>query len=186
MVALAAPAWAEALPQRDVYVARVVELTNAERQKAGLAPLGVSPELGLAAASYSQLLASTGCFAHTCGPVPEMTQRDEQAGYLNWTALGENLAAGYATPEAVVAGWMASPGHRANILNPAFKQIGVGVASASDKYGTYAVQEFGARPGGEPAFQALDAGATQMGAAPPPEVSDDAAPPDDGPTDDEG
>src|SRR5437660_1560261 len=92
------------------YIARVVDLTNQEREKAGLEPLNASAELQDAAQGYSEVLASSGCFEHTCGPVPNFADRDGQAGYTGWTALGENIAAGYDTPEDVVAGWMASPG----------------------------------------------------------------------------
>ena len=126
--------------------ARVLELTNAERARAGLAPLTLNTQLTQAAQQYSEVLATDGCFAHTCGPVPDMTQRDAQAGYTGWTTVGENIAAGYPTPEAVVNGWMESPGHRANILNPDYRELGIGLASGG-KYGAYWTQEFGSRPG---------------------------------------
>ncbi len=150
---------------RESFAARVVELTNRERQKAGLEPLAMSRQLSQAAQAYVEVLAATGCFAHTCGPVPEMAQRGEQAGYTAWTALGENLAAGYPTPEAVVAGWMSSEGHRANILNPQFTEIGVGTASSRDRFGRYWTQELGARAGGALAPPAPD-GAAVAEAAP--------------------
>jgi uncharacterized protein YkwD len=139
-VAAAAPA-----QDHNVFVARVLELTNTERQKAGLAPLIPSLELQTAAEGYSEVLASTGCFAHTCGPVPNFVDRDGQAGYSGWSELGENIAAGYPTPEGVVAGWMASPGHRANILSTRYTEIGVGMTSSDGSMGTYWTQEFGAR-----------------------------------------
>ena len=126
------------------FTARVVELTNAERAQAGLAPLGVSAELTGAAARYAEVLASEGCFAHTCGPVPQLVQRAELAGYFGWLTLGENIAGGQRSPEAVVRDWMASPGHRANILNPSFTEVGVGV-STGGPYGIYWAQAFGAR-----------------------------------------
>src|SRR5262245_49633734 len=94
------------------FAAKVVDLTNAERQTAGLAPLSLSPELADAAQNYSQVLASGECFAHTCGPVPDFADRDGAAGYNDWTTIGENIAAGSPTPDDVVAQWMASPGHR--------------------------------------------------------------------------
>jgi len=79
---------AEPADNRDV-VGRVLELTNAERQNAGLASLSLSPELEGAAQSYSDVLASSGCFDHTCGPVPNFADRDDQAGYTDWTDIGE-------------------------------------------------------------------------------------------------
>ena len=147
------------------YVARVLDLTNAERQKAGLPPLSLNPQLGTAAQNYSQVLASTGCFEHTCGPVPDFAERDAQAGYSGWTAVGENIAAGYQTPESVVSGWMDSPGHRANILSPKYTEIGIGLVSGGGKFGTYWTQEFGARPGAALNFAPLPTPSNDAGAA---------------------
>jgi uncharacterized protein YkwD len=138
---------AAAPPQNDLLITRVLELTNLERQNAGLGPLALSPELSDAALGYSEVLASTGCFEHTCGAVPNFADRVGQSGYTGWTALAENIAAGYPTPEAVVSGWMNSPGHRANILSPKYTEIGVGVVNGAGKLGTYWTEEFGARPG---------------------------------------
>jgi uncharacterized protein YkwD len=147
-VALAIVGVAAAAPEDEPpeIASRVFDLTNVEREKAGLAPLVFSPELEQSAQSYSQLLASSGCFDHTCGPVPNFIDRDGFAGYTGWTALGENLAAGYATPEEVVAGWMGSPGHRDNILSPLYTEVGIGWAKGSGRFKWYWAQEFGARP----------------------------------------
>ena len=125
---------------------RVVELTNVERQKAGLAPLAAQANLTQAATGHAGVLASGSCFAHTCGPVPDFAERAKQAGYTNWSALAENIAAGQRTPEAVVQAWMESPGHRANILNPQYTEIGVGLATGG-RMGNYWAQSFGARRG---------------------------------------
>lgn len=129
------------------FLNQVVTLTNAQRAQAGFGPLTINPALTQSAQSYAGLMASSGCFAHTCGAVPDFTQRDLQAGYgSNWTAMGENLAAGFAgSPQAVLNGWMNSPEHRANILNPTYTEIGVGYQPASGQYGAYWDQEFGAR-----------------------------------------
>src|SRR5713101_5356030 len=104
-------------------------------------------ELSDAAQEYSQVLATTGCFEHTCGPVPNFADRAGQSGYTGWSALGENIAAGFPSAEAVVTSWMNSPGHRANILSPNFTEIGIGMVNGGGKFGTYWTQEFGARPG---------------------------------------
>ncbi|HEX2035276.1 MAG TPA: CAP domain-containing protein [Chloroflexota bacterium] len=112
----------------DPLIVRVVELTNIHREHAGLAPLAINPSLGQVAQGYAEVLAAGDCFAHTCGPEPELTRRVERAGYLEWGVLGENLAGGQETPEEVVSRWMDSPGHRANILNPQFTEIGAGLA----------------------------------------------------------
>jgi uncharacterized protein YkwD len=77
--------------------------------------------------------------------VPNFADRDGQAGYTDWSDIGENIAAGYPTPESVVAGWMASPGHRENILSAQFTEIGVGMANGGGSYGMYWTEEFGTR-----------------------------------------
>jgi len=147
LAVLVQPAGAMAAPQDTPpeFVQRVVDLTNAQRAEAGLASLRLSPQLSQAAQSYSEVLASSDCFAHTCGPVPEIASRIEGAGYGNWRVLGENIAAGYSTPEDVVEGWMNSPGHRTNILSPHFSEIGIGFIGGRGAYGTYWTEDFGAR-----------------------------------------
>jgi uncharacterized protein YkwD len=131
-------------PGAPDLIYRVVELTNVERQNAGLAPLTLEPSLTQAAQDYAGVLASSNCFAHTCGAVPDFSQRVANAGYSGWMALGENIAAGQPSADDVVAAWMASPGHRANILNPAYTEIGVGEAPGG-AYGISWTQEFGTR-----------------------------------------
>src|ERR1700694_4726490 len=132
---------AAAAANDPAFVARVLALTNVERQKAGLGPLALSSELNDAAQKYSQVLATSGCFDHTCGPVPNFADRAGQSGYMGWTALAENIAAGYPTADAVVTGWMSSPGHRANILSPKYTEMGIGLVSGTGKFGTYWTQE---------------------------------------------
>lgn len=124
--------------------ARVIELTNAERARVGLGPVTYNPSLTRAAEGYAGVLVSTGCWAHNCGPLPELYQRGEAAGYWGWSALGENLAAGSRSPEETVDAWMKSPTHRAAILNPDYTEVGVAVAYGGS-YGIYWTQEFGAR-----------------------------------------
>ena len=139
--------------ERNEINLRVLELTNAERQNAGLAPLALNPQLSDAALKYSEVLASGSCFEHSCGAVPDFADRLGQVGYTGWAAIAENIAAGYPTPDAVVAGWMASEGHRANILSPNYREIGIGMVTGGS-FGTYWTQEFGSRPddqGAEPA-----------------------------------
>jgi uncharacterized protein YkwD len=147
LAALVQPMAASAAPQEVTaeFVQRVVDLTNARRAEAGLRPLRLNAQLSQAAQSYSEVLAGSDCFAHTCGPVPEMANRVEGAGYGDWQAIGENIAAGYATPDDVVEGWMNSPGHRKNILSPSFSEIGIGLVTGRGAYGTYWTQDFGNR-----------------------------------------
>ncbi|GAC1321713.1 MAG: hypothetical protein NVSMB2_18670 [Chloroflexota bacterium] len=155
--------------EASAYTVRVLDLTNAERQKAGLAPLALNHQLVDAAQSYSQVLAASDCFDHTCGPVPDFTDRAAQAGYTAWNSLGENIAAGYATPDDVVSGWMKSPAHRANILSSKFTEMGVGLVTGGGAYGTYWAQEFGARANTTMNFAPLP-----LGDAPQPDDTGDA------------
>jgi uncharacterized protein YkwD len=70
-----------------------------------------------------------------------MVARAEAAGY-DWRALGENIAWNSVTPEDVVAGWMRSPGHCKNIMNPSFTEIGVAYVQIADGQ-TWWTQDFG-------------------------------------------
>ncbi|MDQ3810940.1 MAG: CAP domain-containing protein [Chloroflexota bacterium] len=128
----------------DPTVARVFELTNLERERAGARPLLLSPELTAAAQEYSVVMASSSCFAHTCAPMPDLVQRAQSAGYVRLAAVAENIAAGYPTPEAVMVGWMGSAAHRANLLSSTYTDIGIGVATGGD-YGIYWTENFAAR-----------------------------------------
>ena len=142
----AAPVSAASDPGTDA-VMRTLELTNVERANHGLPPLALSRELSRAAQTYAEVLANSDCFQHTCGPVPDMRDRVEQAGYTGWTAMAENIAAGYRSPEIAIAAWMGSDGHRANMLNPHYTEIGIGMSMSDGSYGVYWTQNFGARPG---------------------------------------
>ncbi|MFJ3248197.1 CAP domain-containing protein [Streptomyces sp. NPDC086782] len=119
--------------------ARVVELVNAERSKVGCSALTVNDKLTKAAQAHSEDMAAHQNMSHTGSDGSNPGDRITRAGY-SWQSYGENVAYGYATPEQVMAGWMGSPGHKANILNCSFKEIGVGLAQP----GNYWTQEFGA------------------------------------------
>ncbi|MEV4333696.1 CAP domain-containing protein [Streptomyces sp. NPDC049597] len=119
-------------------VARVVELVNSERSKAGCSPVTLNEKLSKAAQDHSEDMAAHRNMSHTGSDGSDAGERITRAGY-NWSTYGENVAYGYETPESVMAGWMSSPGHRENILNCAFKEIGVGLAQPGD----YWTQDFG-------------------------------------------
>jgi len=129
-------------PIGDNLVAEVVAITNAERAERGLIPLTEHPLLDWAAQIYASVLADGGCFAHDCGEVPDLAGRVDAVEY-HWQRLGENIAAGQPTSDEVVRDWMSSPGHRANLLDPTFREIGVAVVPGSSPYGVYWVQLFG-------------------------------------------
>ncbi|GGR37516.1 CAP domain-containing protein [Streptomyces griseomycini] len=130
----AAPSPAEA----SGAVARVLELVNAERGKAGCSPVKVNTALTEAAQDHSEDMAASGTMSHTGSDGSSPADRITRAGY-SWSTYGENVAYGYSTPEQVMQGWMNSPGHKKNILNCAFEEIGVGLAQP----GSYWTQDFG-------------------------------------------
>ncbi len=104
--------------------AAVVDLTNAERAAAGCPPLTVDERLTAAARLHSEDMAAQDYFDHTSLDGRSPWDRAKAQGYTN--PSGENIAAGQDSAEAVVKAWMDSPGHRANILNCDFREIGVG------------------------------------------------------------
>ncbi|MBX9387088.1 CAP domain-containing protein [Streptomonospora nanhaiensis] len=105
--------------------AAVVEIANDERADAGCAPLRVDPRLTAASQNHADDMAERDYMAHETPEGVGPQERAEEAGYSAWS--GENVAAGYSSAEAVMDGWMNSPGHRANILDCGNTEIGVGV-----------------------------------------------------------
>ncbi|MEU7516411.1 CAP domain-containing protein [Streptomyces sp. NPDC042898] len=120
---------------------QVVALVNAERAKAGCGPLTANATLNSAAQGHSDDMAARDFFDHTNPDGAGPGERVTAAGYP-WSTYGENIAMGQSTPESVMDSWMNSPGHRANILNCDFKEIGIGIHSSGGPYWT---QVFGAR-----------------------------------------
>src|SRR5262249_17896287 len=115
--------------------------------KANCTALAPNDVLARVAQAHAQDMADNDFFDHTGSDGRSTFQRLRDAGY-NYRLAAENLAAGAATPAEAVALWMQSPDHRANILNCALRETGVGfVADPGDKlnYGTYWVQVFGTR-----------------------------------------
>ena len=129
------------IPQTDSKVsaneAEVVRLVNEIRKENGLQPLTANWELARVARYKSQDMKDKGYFSHTSPTYGSPYQMIRAFG-LSFRAAGENIAKGYSTPQAVVNGWMNSSGHRANILNASYKQIGVGYVAQ----GNYWTQMF--------------------------------------------
>lgn len=117
-------------------------LVNSERAAAGCGPLKEDSQLRAAAQGHSDDMAARNFFDHTNLDGADPGQRTTAAGY-RWSTYGENIARGQATAKSVMDSWMNSPGHRANILNCAFKDIGVGIHQGSG--GPWWTQNFGAR-----------------------------------------
>ncbi len=93
--------------------------------------LRINLALNTAAFHHSISMALSGQLSHTGPDGSTLGQRLHRVEY-SYSAAGENIAARYKTVASVVAGWMNSPGHRANILNPAFTEVGFGVAMRAD------------------------------------------------------
>ncbi len=117
----------------------VLCLLNKRRAKRGLPKLARQSALDHAAREHSSYMVSTGCFAHQCPGEASLLKRLVDAGYLGLGSLlgwgyGENIAWGsddLGTPRMIVRAWMKSPGHRENILDRTFEQIGVGLVWGS-------------------------------------------------------
>ncbi|MFC0862510.1 CAP domain-containing protein [Sphaerimonospora cavernae] len=117
----------------------VVRLTNVERAKVGCGPLTHDAKLHTAAYGHSADMSAKNYFSHTSQDGSSFADRIRATGY-SYTAIAENIAKGYQTPEAVVQGWMNSSGHRTNMLNCNYTDIGVGYAKTGGPYWT---QDFG-------------------------------------------
>ena len=119
------------------FEAEVVRLVNGIRRQNGLNPLTENWELSRVARYKSQDMLDNRYFAHNSPTYGTPFQMMKAFG-LSYRTAGENIAKGYATPQAVVNGWMNSSGHRANILNASYTQIGVGYVAQ----GNYWTQMF--------------------------------------------
>ena len=117
------------IPELDsavtAYEAEVIRLVNAERAKQGLKTLTANWELSRVARYKSQDMVDNKYFAHNSPTYGTPFQMIRNFG-ISFRTAGENIAYGQRTPRAVVNAWMNSSGHRANILNASYTQIGVG------------------------------------------------------------
>lgn len=105
------------------YVLKVVELVNKERKSAGLNPVTLNTDATTAAQVRAE--ESSVSFSHTRPDGTSFATALKDAG-VSYRSCGENIAWGQKTPEQVMEGWMNSAGHRANILNASYTEIGVG------------------------------------------------------------
>lgn len=119
--------------------ADVLDLVNAEREDAGCKPLKASKQLAELAGDFSRSMAVEGFFSHLGADGSSPWDRAEDLGILDLG--GENIARGQDSPDEVVADWMDSPSHRANILNCEYRTMGVGEYIADD--GPWWTQDFG-------------------------------------------
>ena len=133
---------------------RMLDLVNEARARprhcggarfAAAAPLAWNEALAAAALAHSGDMAVRDYFAHADPEGRSVSQRASAAGY-RWRHVGENIAAGLGEPAAVVAGWLASPGHCANIMSADFAEMGAAfVLRAGTARGVWWTQTFGRR-----------------------------------------
>ena len=121
----------------SAYEAEVIRLVNEIRRQNGLGELTASAELSHVARLKSQDMHDKGYFDHTSPTYGSAFDMLRSFG-ISYRTAGENIAYGYSTPQAVVDAWMNSSGHRANILNASYTQIGVG----HEQDGNYCTQIF--------------------------------------------
>ncbi len=124
-----------AADQTADFVLKVLELVNIERAKAGQAPLVLDAKLSYVADEKSKDMAISNYFDHISPNYGSPFDMMKEFG-VSYTAAGENIAMGYKTSEAVMEGWMNSPGHKANILSPKYGKIGIGVYFGDSMYWT--------------------------------------------------
>ncbi|GAA2096119.1 hypothetical protein GCM10009801_65440 [Streptomyces albiaxialis] len=120
---------------------QVAALVNAEREKKGCGPVKVNSKLNTAALNHSADMDKRDFFDHSNPDGDDPGDRITAAGY-GWSTYGENIARGQQSSKDVVQGWMDSPGHRANILNCDFKEMGIGRHDGAG--GPWWTQVFGA------------------------------------------
>jgi len=153
-VVLAQPLLAAGLGEWRAAGQEVLRLSNAARAEprrcgsqafAAAAPLAWSDALGAAALTHSRDMAARNVFDHGSRNGDTVAERATRAGYP-WKAIAENIAAGQGSPAQVVAGWLASPGHCANLMAADFAEMGGAYATdaGSDRF-IYWTQVFGRR-----------------------------------------
>ena len=123
--------------QTTSFEQQVIDLTNKERAKNGLSALKANWELSRVARIKSQEMHDMKYFSHQSPTYGSPFDMIKKFG-INYRTAGENIAKGQRTPQEVVSAWMNSSGHRANILNASFKEIGVGYVAD----GSYWTQMF--------------------------------------------
>ncbi len=148
------------------YEQQVVDLVNTERANRGLPPYKRVTALDEAARYHSADMGQDNYFDHNTydrvnGNLVYVCDTWTRIGTYYTGAMGENIAAGYSTPQDVMNGWMNSSGHRANILSTNNWEIGVGYATASGStFYSYWTQDFGRRSGVYPIVINRDAATT--------------------------
>lgn len=135
-----APAPAPA-PNVGAFEQEVLTLVNAHRAGLGLAPLQWDNRLGTAARSWSVAMNNAQTLAHALPGQPTFDERISATGFP-WNAIGENVALGQTTPQAVFNAWLGSPPHRSNIESSDFTHIGIGYHQGTSTQRNWWTQKF--------------------------------------------
>lgn len=153
-VVLAEPFDTAALKDAGAVAAQVLTLANQARatgQRCGskafpaVPPLALSAQLNDAARAHARDLARNNMLSHAGSDGSSPAERVTRTGYP-WRTVGENVAAGPTTPDEVMKGWLASPGHCENLMSPRFSEMGLAyVVDDKSASGVYWAQVFGAR-----------------------------------------
>ncbi len=131
-------------PTEEQLAHQILVLLNAERALNSLPPLHLLAQLQIAAHWMAQDMSTNDYLDHTDHQGRELEDRLASFQYRDYQAIGENVAAGQATAAEVMAEWLNSPGHRANILSPDYCELGIGHAvSSTSKYRHFWTQDFG-------------------------------------------
>ncbi len=133
-----------AIPNFAASVTAAVNAARAQARNCGATAYAAAgattwnDALFAAAAAHTQDMAAQHTLSHTGSNGSTLAVRIDATGYA-WTAIAENIAAGYNGVDAVVQGWLSSAGHCANLMNPAYTEIGVSCvqATGADPYGKY-------------------------------------------------
>ena len=112
-------------PSLGQFEQEVASLVNKERAKQGLQPLTLAKDLSGVAEEKAFDMYSKGYFSHNSPAYGSPFEMMKRFG-INYRSAGENIAQGQRNPQEVMNSWMNSSGHRANILNPSFNQVGIG------------------------------------------------------------
>jgi len=130
-------------PDAQTYAQSIFEQTNQIRAGKGLKTLARDPHLDAVAQAHAIDMATQGYFDHHSPQGMDVFDRMESAGCPRWWTGGENIAAGYQTAAIAEEAWMNSPGHRRNILDGNYENIGIGAYYLpGSEYGWYWVQVF--------------------------------------------
>lgn len=130
------------LTESNPLIQEVLNIVNQERQRGGISPLRLHSRLNAAAQAHSNDMARNNFMGHTGSDGSSFVDRMKRHGY-NFRRGAENVAAGQSSARDVMNSWMNSFGHRRNILNGNYRDIGIAYARGG-RYGIYWTQVFGA------------------------------------------